>query len=510
MSRFFTFMRLKNSPLRHICLRVRDVKRLSILFSSFICVYNLLLILMAHSQLDRDGLILIQTNTLPLRVLPESNPLPWDPIDAELETVLLSAERSTLFPSNTDDFNLEGIITVENIESATSTSKSCSRITQRLRPPIGIPRLNGLHRRPFHKSTPQMCLLHSPGFMAGASLFNDKQFFLFSHSLNQKLVAEKSCYRNKTAKSIVESLYFDAGGQKGVNLVILLTGDAPVSFQHFAAWIPVRYAMINEWLLKIAAETQVLLNITIATHLESVISKQFWSAVGFERGVRIINERVNVTLFDVALNWCGNSVFTFYAPLLIAPFVFNVHELRPPESETLTPMYSWNAMRSIKSSLSNVGVPRDTILYLSRNRKSCRHVLNEEAVIQLISAFAAKVNLALHVRTKRFSQEEGGFAAEKALFSRSVLAIGAHGGSFANLMFMQYGSDVLEFNGWLQADARPWSYALAQANGLNYFYLAPNNFSYKDNSRHMTINLNNLDEMLWHIHAKRAAGMNVL
>ena len=59
-----------------------------------------------------------------------------------------------------------------------------------------------------------------------------------------------------------------------------------------------------------------------------------------------------------------------------------------------------------------------------------------------------------------------------------MVVVGPHGGAFGNMIFMQSGSFVVEFNGWINRDNRPMFYALAQANALHYHYVAPEPFDF--------------------------------
>ena len=139
--------------------------------------------------------------------------------------------------------------------------------------------------------------------------------------------------------------------------------------------------------------------------------------------------------------------------------------------------------------MSNIDAERDYIVYLSRNGHNDRKVLNEEAVVEQLRGFAAQHLLELKVKER---QHPDGFDGEKQLFSRAMIVIGPHGGAFANMLFMQSGSYIVEFNGWMEQDFRPYFYAVSQANGLHYYYVAPSPFHYHGEGSDMTINLEHL------------------
>eukprot|EP01083_Nonionella_stella_P002279 6563_1 len=323
----------------------------------------------------------------------------------------------------------------------------------------------------------------------------------WTHALNQQVVAPRRCYQNKTTKPIVNSLYFNE--RKGINVVLLLTGDACDAFQHFAAWIPARYAMMHEWIMRLANGSQShpsikYFNITIASNAKwdrpDSIQTWFWKAMGYGPGINIINEFVNVTIEDIE-GWCARDKHAFYAPLVIAPFVSHAHPNDPhlmftTNAPTLTPMYSWNIMHSIKKYVSHVGRKRDLIIYLDRAEARERMVENNHEVVAYLSKFVAK-HQSFNLLIKQ--GKTGTFDEEKELFSRALIIIGPHGGLFANMIFMQYASYVVEFNGWISDSHRPFYYALAQSNGLHYYYLAPNDFEYNGK---MTIDIGNLEIIL--------------
>ena len=48
--------------------------------------------------------------------------------------------------------------------------------------------------------------------------------------------------------------------------------------------------------------------------------------MGYHNGTNIMNEFVNITVLDIE-GWCGYDTHAFYAPLIIAPFVFNTNIL---------------------------------------------------------------------------------------------------------------------------------------------------------------------------------------
>lgn len=241
------------------------------------------------------------------------------------------------------------------------------------------------------------------------------------------------------------------------------------------------------------ATTDSHLHITIASNAHKGIALYFWKSMGYDLGINHINHFVDVELVDIGMNWCADSEDAYYAPFLVMPFVFNVHSVAPTDQIQLDPLYSWNSMAAIKPMLTEVGAPRNCLLYLSREIGRHRDVENEEEVLQYLGEWAGDHSLELRVRHSTHCSTFEQLEAEKKLFSGAMVLVGPHGGSFGNMMFMQSGSFVVEFNGWLNRNNRPYFYALAQANALHYHYVAPQPFDY-DND--FTVNIQQLGQVM--------------
>ena len=260
--------------------------------------------------------------------------------------------------------------------------------------------------------------------------------------------------------------------------------------QHFAAWIPARYALIHRWLTEVIATTDTHLHIVIATNAAREIALYFWKSMGYVPGVNRMNDFVDVELVDIGNDWCAKRKHAYYAPFVVMPFVFNVHSLTPPKGQQIDPLYSWNSMVDIKPKLTDVGAQRDCLLFLSRGRSGRRSIENEDAMLQYLADFASDHGLELVVHR---GVHPDGFDAEKQRFSRAMIVVGPHSGAFGNMIFMQSGSFVVEFNGWLNDDFRAYYYAMAQANGLHYHYVAPQPFHY---NKVMTVDMQHLHQVM--------------
>ena len=153
-------------------------------------------------------------------------------------------------------------------------------------------------------------------------------------------------------------------------------------------------------------------------------------------------------------------------------------------------------MHSIKPLLSDLKAKRNVILYLNRGENhDHRGVINNNEILEYLKGFAKYNGFELVIKS---NDNRGTFDEERDIYSRAIICIGPHGGMFGNMIFMQYGSYVIEFNGWLRKnDYRPDYHGLAQANGLHYFYVAPEEFEYFHHR--MTVNVKHLAIILKHI-----------
>ena len=102
------------------------------------------------------------------------------------------------------------------------------------------------------------------------------------------------------------------------------------AFQHFLLDIPIRWSLIYQWylyLIKSTKDNNYYLNITIATNINwsktDSIHVWFWSQFGFKPGINKIHSNLNVSVINTA-GWCAKIDYTWYAPLVIAPYVVDI------------------------------------------------------------------------------------------------------------------------------------------------------------------------------------------
>jgi Glycosyltransferase 61 len=103
--------------------------------------------------------------------------------------------------------------------------------------------------------------------------------------------------------------------------------------------------------------------------------------------------------------------------------------------------------------------PPSALLYISRRDSPARQVENEDEVIACLEPYGFQI-----VTLSGMS-----VAAQAALFGSARVVAGPHGAGFANLLFCNPGTAVLEFFSPLYVNFCYWT--LARGAGLSYFYM---------------------------------------
>jgi Glycosyltransferase 61 len=101
----------------------------------------------------------------------------------------------------------------------------------------------------------------------------------------------------------------------------------------------------------------------------------------------------------------------------------------------------------------------DALIYISRRDSPARQVENEDEVIACLEPYGFQI-----VTLSGMS-----VAAQAALFGSARVVAGPHGAGFANLLFCNPGTAVLEFFSPLYVNFCYWT--LARGAGLSYFYM---------------------------------------
>eukprot|EP01084_Bolivina_argentea_P144902 254122_1 len=489
-----------------------------IIILMIICALNIILIF-KYESID------INENSTHIFAEDRQSPRPWRPFLFSIFNITkhLETDRLSKFPLNSDEYlqdnKIDIIYNINDVESKHKTCKDITAYGHEL--PIGIPSYNTSiwYKNSFisHKPNWKICYIHSfDSWVAGLSMYNHKQFYSFyqAHTITPTL----RCNKNKTAKYIVNSLYFN-NDKFHINIVFLITGNAVMAFSHFMLNIPIRFAMIYQYLLhliKSSRYSQYYFNISIATYMEwhrkNKVHVWFWKQFGITQGINQIHENINITIVNVEA-WCAKYSYQWFAPFIIAPFFVDINanwtdHYSNKVSFYHRQLYAWNSMHSIKHLLTNMNVKREYIIYLARRNKRKRTVRNDQQVVRYLNhsaqihGYKFFVYECCDIYDVKYKSH---FDQTKDIFSKGMMFVGPHGGAFANLVFAQFGSYVLEFNSWfgdVESDKppdRPLFYGLSQANGLHYYYLNPKEFHYNGP---MTINITQFGMVLSQIYTR--------
>lgn len=125
----------------------------------------------------------------------------------------------------------------------------------------------------------------------------------------------------------------------------------------------------------------------------------------------------------------------------------------------------------------NDGTPQDLVLYLGRYR-CARSVGNDEALLRRLRDVLKGSGLRLHE-----FKASGNLDQDMQLVKRARIILGPHGGAFANLVFAQPGTHVIEFLPTYRlyregADPLPYYWGLAQSASLDYWCVEPLTFEF--------------------------------
>lgn len=102
---------------------------------------------------------------------------------------------------------------------------------------------------------------------------------------------------------------------------------------------------------------------------------------------------------------------------------------------------------------------KDKLIYISRENAAYRRVVNEDEVIQFLSAYGFQK---YHLETMTISEQV-------ELFSRAKVVIAPHGAGLANLVFCNPGTKVVEIFSTIYIPEYYWM--ISTYNQLEYYYL---------------------------------------
>jgi len=216
----------------------------------------------------------------------------------------------------------------------------------------------------------------------------------------------------------------------------------------------------------------------IVSHFKgSPVIRYFWQKLGLTR--RVIQKPVNVA--ERLVVHADRVLFSGYMPTLGELGLYPRHVLRPLQWRLglLEP------------------TPQDKVLYLRRKPDIGRSVAEEELLLSRLSAELAGSGLELEVFQSTLNPDQ-----DRECFRRARVILGPHGGAFANLVFAQPGTHVIEFLPIYQLygagrDARAMYWGLSQAAGLDYWTVPPLNFDFE--SADMNVDVDEVIEIVRHV-----------
>jgi len=225
------------------------------------------------------------------------------------------------------------------------------------------------------------------------------------------------------------------------------------AFQHFVIdALPALGAVID------LLETPELAHVRIVSHDEP------------DRAARWFWQRLRLQDRIVAKPRNRSSALVVHADLVLFPqFEPNLNQLG---------LYPRGTLRPIQRRLGTLEPSsQDLVVYLQRNGP--RSVENEDALLSRVESVIGGSGLSLHIFR---GATDPGAAAD--LMRRARVVLGPHGGAFANLVFAQPDTGVIEFvplQRLLRQQARDpltMYYGLAQAAGLDYWFVEPDRFEH--------------------------------
>lgn len=326
---------------------------------------------------------------------------------------------------------------VERVEEVPPGRIAFSPITSRLVPPRSLdPRHAGA---PWYPPLEHAFLLHlEDAFIGDNAVFDADRYYAFGRWW---------LHGNHAYSGVDEVRRIDAG--------ISIAAWGGEAFQHFVVDALPRLAAVIDLL-----ETPELRHVQIVSHCEgSPTAPWFWEALGITD--RVVQKPLN-----------AREGFVVHANhVLYLDF--------EPYAGTEGGIYPRDVLRPVQLRLGVLDpVPRDRVLYLSRGDME-RTVANERALLGRLECALADSGYRLEV-----SVDRGSLDGVREQMRRARVVLGPHGGAFANLVFAQPGTHVIEFIPSYElplqgTDARHMYWGLAQAAGLDYWSVAPRRFGWE-------------------------------
>jgi len=362
--------------------------------------------------------------------------VPWEPWDPDR---VAAAQRSV---DATAEERLQIVKTAEKttiraLEQVASDRVSTRKVREHMQPPRAI-----AQRRP--SSQPRITtafLLHLTDAYIGDNVVFDREHY---YSFGRWWLGPTWHYYARTE----EVRHIDAG--------VSIAGWGGDAFQHFVVDALPPLASVIDLL-----ETPALQHVRIVTHDEPApkgrYQRWFW-------------ERLGLTDRIVAKPRNARAGFVIHADLVLFPqFEPNLNQLGH---------YARCCLRPIQRRLGTLD-PADQDLAVYLRRTGLRSVADDQVLIEAVQRALQGSGLQLHILENPSSLEEA-----EPWIKRAKIVFGPHGGAFANLIFAQPGTHVIEFvparhlEQGERKERLSMYYGLAQAAGLDYWFVDPIEFDH--------------------------------
>ncbi len=351
----------------------------------------------------------------------------WPPTPRKHEDLLqlvTQKEKSTI--NSLDEVPAE-LLSTRDILSSMRRPRSISQSVEHL---SWFPQLN------------KAFLLRLPGgFIGDNVVFDAEHYYAFGRwwmGYNWDLYAETRSIR-----------HIDAG--------ICLGAWGGEAFQHFIMDVLPTLAGVIDLLESPGYE-----HVKIVSHLKGArMAPWFWQQLGLSD--RVVQKPIN-----------AKEGFVIHADqVLYSQFMPTVGEIG---------IYPRHLLRPVQRRLGLLKpVPQDRVIYLQRPDYFPRTVANEEALLEHVRQSLVGTGLELEVFTGPMQDTQD----DLERFRRARIIFGPHGGAMANIVFAQPGTHVVEFLPIYRlyeegSDSRAMFWGLAQAAGLEYWTIEPDNFAYEE------------------------------